>query len=41
MVEFFAYIFLMILVYVGLFLAAKTQFDKNRREYEKKNLRKK
>ena len=41
MVEFFAYIFLMILVIGGLFLAAKTQFDINRREYEKKNLRKK
>tara|TARA_R100000781_G_scaffold65380_1_gene41146 strand:- start:654 stop:770 length:117 start_codon:yes stop_codon:yes gene_type:complete len=38
MVEFFAYIFLMILVYIGLFLAAKTQFDKNRREHEKKIL---
>ena len=38
MVEVFAYVFLMILAYMGLFLAAKTQFHKNRREYEKKNL---
>ena len=38
MVEAFAYFFLIILVFAGLYLAAKAQIEINRRNDEKKSL---